>query len=190
MGIESLKYRLDNGHDSRQAYQISTIVKMLSSNFDCSLQLAGDNLYPYLEIAYHQVWGQERQIVNYLYFVKAFENKRVVYNMTLIGLYTKLLYVRINWRERHHCHPLAYFLLIMDEGRYAPSLCTNRKTNQAVEKVVLKIDIIHYRKSLTDKPQNFTLNTELALITFFWETLSKSYTDFDSYKMYLLDFAH
>jgi hypothetical protein len=42
------------------------------------------------------------------------------------------------------------------------------------------IDIIHYREDLTDKLQYFTLYKKFVLIIFFRETLSKSYTDFDS----------
>ena len=65
-----------------------------------------------------------------------------------------------------------------------------RIINQAVEKVVKNIDLIRYREGLTDKLQYFTLYTEFVLIKFFWEILSKSYTDFDSSLMYLVDFAH
>ena len=49
--------------------------------------------------------------------------------------------------------------------------------------------IINYRDGIMDKLQYFTFTTEFMLITFFWETLSKSYTDFDSYNMYLVGFA-
>jgi hypothetical protein len=38
---------------------------------------------------------------------------------------------------------------------------------QAVKKVVLKIEIIHYREEFPDKLQYFTLNPEFVLINFF-----------------------
>jgi hypothetical protein len=41
-----------------------------------------------------------------------------------------------------------------------------------------------------DKLQYFTLYTKYMLIIFFRETLSKIFSNFDSYKMYLGDFAH
>ena len=41
-----------------------------------------------------------------------------------------------------------------------------------------------------DKLQYFTLSTGFVLIKFLGETLSKSYTDFDSYNMNLVDFVH